>query len=292
MSGKVLLMSVVGNGANMVLNYLFIIRWDLASTGAGISQGVSQYLMLLVGLIWISREVSLQEIGAVLPKFWEWSAFRDTLTLNGNIFLKTFVHMSMFAVLINLSTLMGTETLAVNSLLIEVMELIIFFLEGISLATQTLTGNFRGQNATEQVIPLLQVAIASTLGLGLTISGIFALFPQTLFGLFTNHGDIIQQTGIYVPWLLLILGFVAITMILDGYFAALARGEVLRNTSLIAVLLGFVPLAFWASSSHSNHILWLALSTFYLIKMIAIAIEMLWTLTQEKQKIQTPIEVI
>lgn len=294
MSGKVLLMSMVGNGANIVLNYLLIIRWDLASTGAGISQAVSQYLILLVGLILISQKVSLKEIVTVLPKFWNWSAFRETLNLNGNIFIRSFLHMSTFAILINLSTMMGTQTLAVNSLLVEVMELCVFFLEGISLATQTLVGNFHGQNAnaTEKVIPLLQVAIGNALVLGLTVSGSFAVFPQTLFGLFTNHGDITEQTQIYVPWLLLILGCLAVAMILDGYFAALARGEVLRNTSLIAVLLGFIPLAFWAWSSQNNQILWLALSTFYLIKMVAIAFQVIWTLSKNKENLHTSIEGI
>jgi MATE family multidrug resistance protein len=289
MSGKVLLMSVVGNTANIILGYLFIIRWDWASTGAGVSQAVSQYLMLLVGLVWVSREISFEELCSAVQKFWDWSAFRAIFTLNGNIFVRTFLHMSTFAILINLSTTMGTTTLAANSLLVEVIELSIFFLEGIALATQTLVGNFEGQGASERFIPLLQVAIGNSLLLGLTIPSAFVLYPQVLFGLLTSHVEITEQIGIYVPWLLLIMGCISISLMLDGYFTALARGDVLRNTSLIAVLLGFAPLAVWAWHSHSNHILWLALSAFYATKMVASAVQLVWTLSNDKEDIKTSI---
>jgi MATE family multidrug resistance protein len=293
MSGKVLLMSVVGNAANIVLGYLFIIRWDWASTGAGVSQAVSQYLMLLVGLVWVSREIPLEELRSTVQKLWDWSAFRATLTLNGNIFVRSFLHMSTFVILMNLSTTMGTTTLAANSLLVEIIELSIFFLEGIALATQTLTGNFEGQSATERFIPLLQVAVGNSLLVGLTIPSAFVLFPQTLFGLLTNHVEITEQIEVYVPWLLLIMGCISISLMLDGYFAALARGHVLRNTSLIAVLLGFAPFALWAWHSHSNHILWLALSAFYGTKMVAIALQLLWTSTSDvEEDLETSIKSI
>jgi len=65
---NVLLLTIVGNGSNVALNYLFIILWDWASMGAGISQAMSQYITLFVGFVMISREVTLKEVGALTGK--------------------------------------------------------------------------------------------------------------------------------------------------------------------------------------------------------------------------------
>jgi MATE family multidrug resistance protein len=54
-SGKVLLLTAIGNAANIVLNYFSIMRWDLGSTGAGLSQAISEYLTLLLGMLLASR---------------------------------------------------------------------------------------------------------------------------------------------------------------------------------------------------------------------------------------------
>lgn len=293
MSGKVLLMSVVGNVANIILDYLFIIRWDWASTGAGVSQAVSQYLMLLVGLVWVSHEFSLEEVRSAIQKLWDWSAFRSTLTLNGNIFVKTFLNMCILVILMNLSTRMGTTTLAVNSILVEIIELSMSFLGGVGASTQVLIGNFEGKNANERIIPLVQVAIGTNLPVALTIAGAFVLFPQTLFGLLTSHAEITEQIGIYVPWLLPILGCLSIASILEGFFSTVARGHILRNTALTAVVGGFAPVAVWAWYSHSNHILWLAVSAFYTTRMAALVVQLLLTLSSDvEEDVEKSIESI
>lgn len=66
-NGKVLLLSIIGNAANVILDYVFIIQWGWNSMGAGVSQASSQYLMLLVGIVLASWEIQRQEFLAVAP---------------------------------------------------------------------------------------------------------------------------------------------------------------------------------------------------------------------------------
>jgi multidrug resistance protein, MATE family len=47
--GKVLLLSVVSSGSNVLFDYLFIVQWGWGSAGAGWATALSQYLLLLVG---------------------------------------------------------------------------------------------------------------------------------------------------------------------------------------------------------------------------------------------------
>lgn len=285
MSGKVLLMSVVGNGANVAFDYLYIVRWEWASTGAGISQALSQYLMLLVGLVLASQDIQFKELQTAFQQLWDWLAFKSAFTLNGNIFVRSLANMTTWAAFGNLSAVMGTMVLAENALLLQIMLLSIFLVEGIGFATETLTGNFKGQTANDEFIPLLQVTVGSSLSVGLCIAAACILFPETVFGLLSDHTEIIEPIKVYVPWLIIVLGCQAIASTLDGYFGGLAEGKPIRNASLYGALLGFAPLGVWAWQAHSNQILWLAMSGFMATKMVAIAIQVPRTLQNDTEAI-------
>jgi MATE family multidrug resistance protein len=84
----------------------------------------------------------------------------------------------------SLSATLGTDVLAENSLLQQVIFLIAFFIEGIGFTTETLTGNFQGQSAKNQLLlPLLQIAIFTSLLVAVAASGLCILLPETVFGL-------------------------------------------------------------------------------------------------------------
>jgi MATE family multidrug resistance protein len=278
MSSSVLLMSVVGNGANVLFDYLFIVRWDLASKGAGLSQAISPYLMLVVGIILASFQINWKEVLSVARKVWDVSAFKAAFNLNGNIFIRSVATMLVATIFTVLGSAMGTTVLAENALLLQVVLLCIYCFEAIGFATETLSGNFKGQQDNEKLFPLLQVTVGRSLEVGIVCALGCFLFPKNVFGLLTNYGEVTSLLTIYVPWLFPVLGFSSVYLILDGYFAGLALGQVLRNASLISVIFGFVPLAVVAWYYHNNHILWLAVSVWAATRMVMLALQVPGTL--------------
>lgn len=273
-SGKVLLLTFVGNVVNVVLNYFSIVQWNLGSMGAGISQAISEYLMLLVAVLFLSRSIQWQELRTAVRQFWDWSAFKNTFILNKDLLINSLVYMSIWTIFINLSATLGTDVLAENSLLQQVIFMIAFFIEGIGFTTETLTGNFQGQSTKNQLLPLLQIAIFSSLLVAVAASALCILLPETVFGLLTNHAEVIEPIKNYVPWLIPILISFSIAWIMEGYFAGLAKGQFLRNAAFTAILLGFTPVAVWAWSAHNNHLLWLAVSAFMATRMVVLGIQL------------------
>jgi len=273
-SALVLLLSLIWNGANILLNYLLIVRWAFASTGAGLSQILAQCVELLVGLILVSREISWQEVRDAAPQLWDLPSLKATFTLNGNIFVWSVSEMLPLIVFNDLSAAMGTIILAQNALLMQVILLSFFFFEGIAFATETLSGCFKGQGEEHRFKPLLQVVVGTQMLMGLIFAGAPVLFPQTIFGLLTNHTEVIEPIKIYVFWLLPILVSASIAFSLDGYFAGLAFVNILRNSSLIGLVLGFAPVALLTWHFHSNHILWLAYSTFIVTRSVILGVEL------------------
>ena len=271
--GRVLMLSVVGNGANIVLDYLFIVRLGWESAGAAIGTAASQYLMLLVGVILIYREHWFGKVKAVVGQTLDPSALKAAFALNGDILVRTFALVSTFALFTNLSSGLGTVVLATNTLLLQVVTLAAYFIDGLAFATESFAGIFRGKGASEQLVPLVRISGGTSLSFGLLFALIFNLFPIPLFGLLTNHQEVIEPIRNYVGWLVPILGFGSIAYMLDGYFLGLTEGRILRTSTVIAALVGFAPVALLAWWFHSSQLLWLALSLFMLGRVVTLGVK-------------------
>jgi len=267
---KVLLLSVIGNAANVVLDYFFIVRWGWETRGAGIASAASQYLMLLVGIILICQERWLSDLKVVAKQILNREALKAAFVLNGDILIRTFALVSTFAFFTNLSSAMGTIVLATNTLLLQVVTLAAYFIDGLAFATESFAGMFRGKGTSEQLVPLVRISGGVSLILGLVFAIAFNLFPDSLFRLLTNHFEVIDQISSYVRWLLPVLGFGSIAYMLDGYFLGLTEGRILRWSTLTAALVGFAPFAFVAWQFKSSHLLWLALSMFMLARAVTL----------------------
>ena len=271
--GKVLLISLANKSSNIILDYLYIVVWQQNSAGAGIATAISQYLTLLLGLIFVLREIPLSALQANFTSIIDISAFKATFSLNRDILIRTLALVSTFAVFTNLSATMGTKILAANTLLLQVITLSAYFIDGIAFATESIAGNLLGQGKKDGLVPLLKLAGGSSLLAGLGFAVAFCLFTQPLFGLLTNHGEVIGQVSNYVWWLLPILSFGSIAYMLDGYFLGLTAGKVLRQSSLVASTLGFAPMAIAAWYWQSEHLLWLALALFMAARTITLSLK-------------------
>ncbi|MGF1538865.1 MAG: guanitoxin biosynthesis MATE family efflux transporter GntT [Pleurocapsa sp.] len=272
-AGKVLLLSTVSKGANIIFDYLFIVNLQLGSTGAGIATAISQYLTLFVGLVLVLRQLPLSNWRFPGEQIFNFSALKGIFDLNRDILIRTLALVSTFALFTNLSAVMGTEILTSNTLLLQVVTLAAYFIDGIAFATEGIAGNLRGQGQPEGLIPLLKLAGSASLMAGLGFASIFCFFPQRLFGLLSNHEGIIAVVQNNVWWLFPILGFGSIAYMLDGYFIGLTAGKILRDSTLIAVLLGFTPSAIAAWYWQTNDLLWLALTLFMATRSITLMLK-------------------
>ena len=271
--GKVLLLSMVNKGANIIFDYLLIVRWGQESAGAGTATAISQYLTLLLGLILVWLEISWAEWQRNIKNMIERAAFKATFFLNRDILIRTLALVSTFSIFTNLSATMGTMVLAANTLLLQVITLAAYFIDGLAFATESMAGNLQGQGQKNQLRPLLKLAGSSSLIAGLSLALVFCLFPQALFGLLTNHQEVVERVVNYVWWLLPVLGFGSIAYMLDGYFLGLTAGQILRQSTLIATMLGFVPMALAAWYWQGEHLLWLALTLFMATRTITLGLK-------------------
>lgn len=284
-SSRVLMMTIVGNSTNVILDYLMIAKWGWGGAGAGWATAISQYLMLLVGIVLALRELRSMQVEGVSRQLFAPAALKAIFGLNGNLLIRTFALISTFALFTNLSSAMGTAVLATNAVLLQVVTLAAYFIDGFAFATESLAGIFWGEGAGDRLKHLLWLSGGASLFSGLAFALIFILLPGPLFGFLTNHTEVTERIIHYTLWLIPVLGFGSIAYMLDGYFLGLTEGSILRQSTLTAALIGFAPAALVAQQLHNIQILWLALALFMVIRAVTLVAQVPRTLEMSQSTI-------
>jgi MATE family multidrug resistance protein len=259
-SRHVLVMTVVANLANIVLNYVFIMRMGLAAFGAGLATMIAQYAMLATGsalflaqqgrIPWRPREILHRE------------KMISLLLLNRDILVRTFCLITSFAVFANFSSILGTTVLAANSILLRLLLVASFLIDGAAFASESLAGLFVGSRDKFSLRRLFRLSLL--VGEGFAILYLAALFirPRPMLGLFTSHEDVVDLAMTWIPWLIPVLLAGALAYMYDGLYLGMTEGRRLRNSMLFSTLGVFLPVAALALYLDSAHLLWAGLLAF------------------------------
>jgi len=259
-SRHVLAMTVVANLANIVFNYIFIMRMGLAAFGAGLATMIAQYAMLTTGVSlflvqsgripWRVREILHREKLVAL------------LLLNRDILVRTFCLITSFAVFANFSSILGTAVLAANSILLRLLLVASFLIDGAAFASESLAGVFVGARDKASLRRLFRLSLLAGEAFALLFLAVVFARPRMMLGLLTNHEEVVDLAMAWIPWLIPVLLFGALAYMYDGLFLGMTEGRRLRNSMLFSTLGVFLPVAAIGLAIDSPHLLWAGLLAF------------------------------
>lgn len=279
---QVIMLAVVGNGSNIGLDYWFIHKLGLESYGAGLATALSQYIMLAMGLaLVVSEGIPWDRWGRIRARLWNPAALMSLFNLNRDILVRTFALVISMSLFTNFSSGLGDTILGVNALLMQVVLMSAYFMDGIALAVESYAGNFYGRQAKGDLYGLLLLGIGGSVVLGGAIALFLISFPALFFQLLTDHTILLDDIPQYAIWLLPVLCFGGVAFTLDGYFLGLTDGRSLRNSTLIAALIGFLPLALVADQLELPHLLWLALAGLMFTRTLTLLRKVPFTLVEK-----------
>ena len=151
----------------------------------------------------------------------------------------------------------GDEVLAANAILMQLVHLASYSLDGLAHATESLVGNARGGRDLDRQRRILRISLCwSTLvatGMALTF-----WFGQVFFvHLLSDLPLVIATTQRYYFWAACLPVVAVGAYVLDGYCIGSGQTRAMRDTLLLSALLIFFP-CWWLAEPLGNHGLWLA----------------------------------
>ncbi len=255
-SGRALMVTAVANAVNILGNALFILALGMGAAGAGLATALGQVCGSIVALALLRGQIAG---GLRLERLRDRRALITMFSLQRDIFVRTICLLVAFTLFTELSARLGTVVLAANAVLLRVVSVGSYWIDGLAYATETLVGRLHGAGDPRARHQLLRWAASAGLGSALAIALPTALAPDLLLGWLIEEQSVRALLATIAPWLVPVLGLGSVAYVLDGYFLGLSAGRRLRDSMLLS-LAGFLPVALAGWRLDSVHGLWLAMT--------------------------------
>lgn len=265
---KSLFLSILLNVANIGFDALFILFLGWGAYGAGLASTLAVGLAFAVGLvmIWIQwGDMPSLSFKRVFDR----EKLKATMVLNADILMRTLCLILTLTSFTNFAAGFGKVALTANSILMRLLTLASYFIDGYAFALEAIAGRCAGAEDIQGVRRSLKIALGYAVTTAALIIGLYLVGGRYILGLLTSHQDVIDYSMEFMPYLLAALVFSTFSYIYDGLFIGLANGKILRNSMAVATVF-FLPIA-WLAVRHQNmHALWMSMVIFMAVRTIVL----------------------
>ena len=265
-----LLLTVVVNVANLGLNLFFVRHLHLNSAGVAYGTVIAQYLGLLLAGVLFLRRYRPYLLRFTRGDLLEARAVRRAFSVNGDIFLRTLGLIFTFSYFTAESAARGELVLAVNSILLQLINLLAYGVDGFAFAAESLVGRYLGARDARNLRRAVRYAFRWGMGLGAAFAVGFGLFREPILWIFTDKPAVVAEALVYMPWVIVAPLINSYCFIWDGIFIGATATAAMRNSMLFCTFLVFLPAYWLLQGTLGNHSLWLALTLFMIMRGVTL----------------------
>lgn len=215
----------------------------------------------MIGIIIIWKAVPFTCKQLPLKEIFNLASFKKMISVNRDLFIRTFCLLTMFNMFTAKGASFGTEVLAANVVLIQIHYIMAYCFDGFANASSIFVGKAIGEKDKQLYKKTLSLSCQWAIFSSCFIAGIYTLFGHNIITLFTSVPSVIELANSYGIWITLFLLSASFGIIIYGIFTGTTEAAPIRN-SMILALIAYLVAQFIAVSSFQNHGLWFAFIVF------------------------------
>lgn len=262
-----MLADIVVNVLNLLLSLYFAVWLNMGFKGIAYAVTIAQYsgfiLCVIICLIYyrkvlryVNRKVALKI-----------NELRRFFSINSNLFVRSVCFLGIYAGFTSFSTKYGDEILAVNTIIMKLLLLYSFFLDGFAYAGEALAGKYIGAKEKKMLHLSIKVIFrwATIIAIVSTICYLFG--SKNFVRLLTDNQAIINDSIQFYPWLWIMPIVSCGAFIWDGIYVGATSTRHIRNCMLVAVF-GFFITYFATEKFWGVQALYLAYMVHVLVRSV------------------------
>ncbi|MBO1529745.1 MATE family efflux transporter [Psychrobacter sp. F1192] len=257
---------------NIILTLFFVYGMQLDIVGVALGTTIAFWSGVILAL-WLSRQ-HLKLTWAALFKVDAQHFTKDKMlrlfSLNKDIFIRTLILTLSFAWVTRLSAQSGDLVLAANAILLQVLSISAFALDGVAVSAETLSGQAAGRRDWLRFRIIVKRTGVVSYVLAILLSSIWWLAMPTYLQLMTNIEAVYVLTTAYQGYAILLPLVGVGAYWLDGIFFGLTAGHVIRNAALLLALI-FFPLSWLLYQQWDMTGIWLSVWALLLLRLFILS---------------------
>lgn len=242
-------------------------RWELA--GSAVANVTGQ---LVSGVLFVTalvrQRVSLRPRPAVM---------RAQLVLGRDLIVRSLAFQACFVSAGAVAARFGAASVAAHQMVLQLWNFLSLALDSLAIAAQALTGAALGSGAAGAARSLARRITLWSTGFAGVLALIFAAGYVVIPQLFTSDPAVLDRVHVVWWFFVALIPVAGVVFALDGVLLGAGDASYLRNTTMAAALVGFLP-AIWLSLTFDWGIagIWSGLSAFIVLRLIAVSGRALW----------------
>lgn len=228
------------NIINLVMSVLLCLYTPLGFSGVAWGTLIAQYSGILIACFIMWR---------YYRKLFRYVCFRDAFhmkdimrffRLNGDLFIRSLGFMLIYSGFTTLAAKYGDTPLAVCSIIMKLLMLYSFFLDGFAYAAEALTGKYIGARDRNSLTTAVRYIFVWCFGIGVVSTFIYGIWGFDMVKLMTNSAEVLDASGPYLPWLAVMPLVSCVAFTWDGVYIGATSSVPMRNCMLMAALFFYI----------------------------------------------------
>lgn len=236
-------------------------RWELV--GSAVANVVGQFVAATLFVVALLRTgVSRRPLRSVLVA---------QLQLGRDLIARSLAFQACFLSAAAVAARFGAAAVAGHQVVLQLWNFVTLALDSLAIAAQALVGAALGAKDTRGASRIAWRVTAWSVLFAMVLA-VFFLVGRTLIpGLFTADDAVLDQIDVAWWFFIAIMPLAGVVFALDGVLLGAGDAAFLRNATLTAALVGFLPLI-WCSLAFDWGLagIWTGLSVFIVFRMIAV----------------------
>ena len=248
-SVSAMVVDVTVNGMNILMSFLLALGLTVGGTEifpemgfAGIAAGTvtAQWIGLAVSLLIVAFKYRKNTISLLcasdLKGLFRGGETRRFFVMNANLFVRSLCFIAIYIGFTMISARYGDTLLAVFSIMMKLLMIFSYFIDGFAYAGEALTGRFVGAKDAIGLRQTVKWTFVWSMGIAVIFMGIYHFSGVPMLRLMTSDPIVVDASRAYLPWLLLmpVVGCAAFTW--DGIYIGATASRQLRDSMIWAVV--------------------------------------------------------
>ena len=220
------------------------------------------------------RKLAVSASAQDVDKRPRWTLIKRQLVLGRDLILRSLAFQVAFLSAASVAGRLGAFSLGGHQILLQLWNLLSLVLDSLAIAAQTLVGAALGVGSVAAARFTARRVIAWSTVFAGVLAVAFAVLHGVLPGLFTGSDGVIAAIA-EGPWWILVamIPIGGVVFAIDGVLLGAGDAAFLRNATITAVVLGFLP-PVWLTLSMGWGLtgVWWGLLTFMLLRLVFVAV--------------------
>lgn len=260
-------MQISMNVLNIILSIVFVFIMDMNIQGVAYASLIAQIYGCIVGFIAIYKRGNLIICSEYIQSLKTLQHFLAMMKVNVDLMFRIVCLLTINNLFTIAGASMGTVTLASNAIILEIIFIVVYFIDGMANGVSVFSGKAKGYKDINLLNSVLKISLRCLAVFIIFISVIMYITKSYFINMMTDLAIVANYANDYSIYLILHPICACVGLLLYGMYTGIGNTASIRNMMFVAVIFFYICQKILMSYLGNDGI-WLTYNLTYLLESI------------------------